>query len=147
MKPTWCSIYSLCIYQYVHVSGNYGPTIRRNKLCLCNTFYLLFCTDDCLVCRSICSCIPASTYFGRLWAHQQEEQLCLCYTLYLLFCMDDCLVCRSICSCIPASTLFRRLWAHQQEEQLCLCDTLYLLFCMDDCLVCRSICSCITNNW
>ena len=27
---------------------------------LCDTWYLLFCMNDCLVCRSICSCIPDS---------------------------------------------------------------------------------------
>jgi len=31
---------------------------REKQLCLCDTWYLLFCVDDCLVCRSICFCIP-----------------------------------------------------------------------------------------
>jgi len=30
---------------------------QEKQLCLCDTRYLLFCVDDCLVCRSICSCI------------------------------------------------------------------------------------------
>jgi len=33
---------------------------QEKQLCLCDTWYLLFCVDDCLVCRSICSCIPDS---------------------------------------------------------------------------------------
>ena len=35
----------------LHVSGDYVPIIRRKQLYLCDTWYLLFCTDDCLVCR------------------------------------------------------------------------------------------------
>ena len=31
---------------------------QEKQLCLCETWYLLFCVDDCLVCRSMCSCIP-----------------------------------------------------------------------------------------
>ena len=33
---------------------------EEKQLCLCDTLYLLFCADDCLACRSICSCIPDS---------------------------------------------------------------------------------------
>ena len=33
---------------------------QEKQLCFCDTWYLLFCVDDCLVCRSICSCIPDS---------------------------------------------------------------------------------------
>ena len=103
---------------------------QEKQLCLCDTCYLLFCLDDCLVCRSMCSCIPDS--------HPQEKQLYLCDTCYLLCCVDDCLVCMCICSCISDS--------HPQEKQLYLCDTCYLLFCVDDCLVCMSICSCIPDS-
>jgi len=34
----------------LHVSGDYVPIIRRNNY-LCDAWYLLFCVDDCLVCR------------------------------------------------------------------------------------------------
>jgi len=34
----------------LHVSVDYVPIIRRNN-CLCDTWYLLFCVDDFLVCR------------------------------------------------------------------------------------------------
>ena len=34
---------------------------QEKQLCFCDTWYLLFCVDDCPVCRSICSCIPDST--------------------------------------------------------------------------------------
>jgi len=32
-----------------------GPS---SQLYLCDTWYLVLCIADCLVCRSICSCIP-----------------------------------------------------------------------------------------
>ena len=41
MKPTWCAIYSLYIYQSLHVSGNYGPIIRRNKFLFMRHFVLV----------------------------------------------------------------------------------------------------------
>jgi len=31
---------------------------QEEQMCLCDTWYLLFCVDDSLVCWSICSCIP-----------------------------------------------------------------------------------------
>jgi hypothetical protein len=31
IKPTWCTIYSQYIYQSLHVSGDYGPIIKRNN--------------------------------------------------------------------------------------------------------------------
>ena len=33
---------------------------QEKQRCLCDTWYLLFCVDDCLVCSSISSCIPDS---------------------------------------------------------------------------------------
>jgi len=51
IKPTWFTIYSYYIYQFLHVSGYYVPIIRRNNCVLYDTWYLLFCMDDCLVCR------------------------------------------------------------------------------------------------
>jgi len=33
---------------------------QEKQLCLSDTWYFLFRVDDCLVCRSICSCIPDS---------------------------------------------------------------------------------------
>ena len=38
--------------------ANMGPSSEKKTVC--DTWYLLFCVDDCLVCRSICSCIPDS---------------------------------------------------------------------------------------
>ena len=43
---------------------------QEKQLYLCDTWYLLFCVDDCLVCRSTCSCIPDGIQ-------------------YFLFCVDD----------------------------------------------------------
>jgi len=34
-----------------------GPSSGETTV-FCDTLYLLFFVDDCLVCRSICSCIP-----------------------------------------------------------------------------------------
>ena len=31
---------------------------QEKHLCLCDTWYLLVCVDEYLVCRSTCSCIP-----------------------------------------------------------------------------------------
>jgi len=39
---------------------------EEKQLCLCDLWYLLFCVDDCLVCRSMCSCIPDS-HKRRVW--------------------------------------------------------------------------------
>jgi hypothetical protein len=35
----------------VHVSGDYVPHHQKKQLYLCDTWYLLFCMNDCLVCR------------------------------------------------------------------------------------------------
>jgi len=46
---------------YLTISTCFGQICahhQEKRLCLCDTWYLLFCVDDCLVCRSICSCIP-----------------------------------------------------------------------------------------
>jgi len=51
------------VYLYVSISTCFGRLWahhQEKQLCLCDTWYLLFCVDDCLVCRSICSCIPDS---------------------------------------------------------------------------------------
>ena len=48
---------------YLSTSTCFGPLCahhQEKQLCLCDTRYLLFCVDGCLVCRSICSCIPDS---------------------------------------------------------------------------------------
>jgi hypothetical protein len=62
---------------------------QEKQLCLCNTWYLLFCVDDCLVCRSICSYIPDShpyrinkyqvshkySCFSWWWAHSRPKHV------------------------------------------------------------------------
>jgi len=48
---------------YLSISTFFGRLWAHRQvkqLCLCDTWYLLFCVDDSLVCRSICSCIPDS---------------------------------------------------------------------------------------
>ena len=48
---------------YLSISTCFGPLCahhQEKQLCLCDTSYLLSCVDDCLVCRSICSCTPDS---------------------------------------------------------------------------------------
>jgi len=47
---------------YLSISTYFGRLWthhQEKQLCFCDTWYL-FCVDDCLVCRSICSCIPDS---------------------------------------------------------------------------------------
>ena len=42
------------VWMTVWYAGAYDPAHQEEKqLCLCDTWYLLFCVDDCLVCRSI----------------------------------------------------------------------------------------------
>jgi len=53
----------LLAYLYFSISTCFGRLWAHNQekqLWLCDSWYLLFCVDDCLVCRSICSCIPDS---------------------------------------------------------------------------------------
>jgi len=48
---------------YLSISTCFGRLCAHHQeiqLCFCDTWYLLFCVDDCLVLRSICSCIPDS---------------------------------------------------------------------------------------
>jgi len=88
------------------------------QLCLCNTWYLLFCVDDCLVYR-------VEHLFYRAY-----RTVCLCNTWYLLFCVDDFLVCRVEHLFYPA------------YRTVCLCNTWqYLLFCVDDWYARWNICS------
>ena len=55
-----------CVYATLGTCYSVWMTIRlwahhqKKQLCLCDTWYLLFCVDKCPVCRSICSCIPDS---------------------------------------------------------------------------------------
>jgi len=44
---------------YLSISTCFGR-LCAHHLCLCDAWYLLFCVDDCLICRSICSCIPST---------------------------------------------------------------------------------------
>jgi len=67
-------VYLLLVY--LSISTCFGQICvhhQEKQLYLCDTWYLLFCVDDCLVCRSICSCIPDSQF---------------------VFCTADSLVCR-----------------------------------------------------
>jgi len=51
---------------YLWISTYFGRLCahhQEKQLCLCDTWYLLFCVDDCLVCRVVCRlapCIPDS---------------------------------------------------------------------------------------
>jgi len=48
---------------YLSISTCFGKIWthhQETQLCFCVTWYLLFCVDDCLVCRSLCYCIPDS---------------------------------------------------------------------------------------
>ena len=108
---------------------------QEKKLCLWDTCYLLFCVDDCRVCR-VEWVIPPSLYdlvnkanlvippslYDLVNKANLVRNLFLVY-LFLVY--------------LSISTCFGLLCAHHQEKQLCLCDTCYLLFRVDDCLVCR----------
>jgi len=53
---------------YLSISTYFGRLCahhQEKQLCLCDTCYLLFSMDDCLVCRSIRSCIPDSHTHSR----------------------------------------------------------------------------------
>ena len=136
---TWYLVF--CVDDWY--AGAYAPAYQtvihteyhqEEQLCLCDTWYLVCCVGDCLVCRSICCCIPDShpyrissggtTVFMRHlvlvipcgWlSSMQEHKL-----------VDDHLVCRSICS-------WMTIWYAGE----------YLV---NDHLVCRSICSCIPDS-
>jgi len=58
---------NLCLVYLFLVYLSISTCFRRlcahhqyKQLCVCDTWYLSFCVDDCLVCRNICSCIPDS---------------------------------------------------------------------------------------
>jgi len=56
---------------YLSISTCFGRLCahhQEKQPCLCDTWYLLFCVDDSLVCRSICSCIPDSPDDGPIFA-------------------------------------------------------------------------------
>ena len=60
-------VHSLFLVQlflvYLSISTCFGRLCahhQEKQMCLCDTWYLLFYVDDCLVCRSIRSCIPDS---------------------------------------------------------------------------------------
>jgi hypothetical protein len=90
-KTNWCTIYSYYIYIYesLHVSGYYGPIIRRYN-CVYGTLgtcYSVWTTSM----QGIPDSHPhriTQTQLFLLWAHHKEKQLCLCDTWYLLFCVD-----------------------------------------------------------
>ena len=97
---------------------------QEKQLCLCDTCYLLFCVDDCLLCRvefhpayrkymvlvivcgwlsgmqgGIPPCIPevlgtCYSLWMTVWYAGWNSTLHTGSTRYLLFCVDDCLVCR-----------------------------------------------------
>ena len=57
------NLFALCLFLvYLSISTSFGRLCahHQEKLCLCDTSYLLFCLDDCLVCMSMCSCIQDS---------------------------------------------------------------------------------------
>jgi len=75
---------------YLSISTSFGQLCgyhQEKQLYLCDTWYLLFCMDDCLVCRfEFCmdDCLVCRVEF------------CMddCLVCRVEFCMDDCLVCR-----------------------------------------------------
>jgi hypothetical protein len=50
MKPTWCTIF-LNMFLFSTCFGRLCARHHEIQLCLCDIWYLLFCMDDCLVCR------------------------------------------------------------------------------------------------
>jgi hypothetical protein len=82
-------VHNFSYYVYfvsLHVPGNHVPIIRRNKLYLCDTWYMPLYIDDCLVCRTECFIPPSiadrhpyrvtnarcridTVYFSWWWAH------------------------------------------------------------------------------
>jgi len=48
----------VCSFLFSTCLGRLCALHQEKQLCLCDTWYLLFCVYDCLVCRSICSGIP-----------------------------------------------------------------------------------------
>jgi hypothetical protein len=69
---------------------------QEKQLCFCDTLYLLFCVDDCLVCRveyllfCVDDCLVCRVEYLLFCVDD-----CLVYRVeYSLFCVDDCLVCR-----------------------------------------------------
>ena len=101
---------------------------QEKQLCLCNTWYLLFCVGDCLVWRSICYYMTVwyGGAYAPAWLSGMEEHML----------MHDCLVRRSICSCMTVwyGGAYAIVWLSGMEEHM-------LLY---GCLVWRSICSCMT---
>jgi hypothetical protein len=82
---------------FLHVSGDYVPTIRRNN-CIyvtLGTCYSVWMTAWYAGAYALAyqTVIHVSTCFGRLCAHHQKKQLYLCNTWYLSLCTDDCLIC------------------------------------------------------
>jgi len=114
---------------------------QEKQQCLYDTWYLLFCMDDCLVCsnyvpiirRNNCVYVTLGTcysvwmtvwYAATMCPSSGEATLFMWHLVFVILCgwLSD----------------MQQLCAHHQEEQLCLCDTWYLLFCVDDCLVCSN---------
>jgi len=63
---------------------------QEKQLCLCDTWYLLFCVDDCLLCRSI-TVFMRHLVFVILcgWLSGMQEQNCVhathvaCYSVWM----------------------------------------------------------------
>jgi hypothetical protein len=56
---------------YLSISTCFGRLCahhQEKQLCLCDTWYLLFCTDDCLVCR-------VEFHFSWWWAHSHPKHV------------------------------------------------------------------------
>jgi len=130
----------MLLHQFPHVSGDCAHH-KEKQLYLCDTWYLLFCVDNWLVCRSTCSCINLHMFQVTVPIIRRNNciygTLGTCYSVWMTGWYVGAYAPASI------STCFRWLCAHHQEKQLYLWDTWYLLFCVDDWLVCRSTCSCI----
>jgi hypothetical protein len=141
-----CSCIQTDIYLFFSTCfGQICAHHQEKQLYLCDTWYLLFCMDDCLVCRSICSVIPDSYLFiifcmfranmcpssGETTVFMRHLVLVILYGW--LSGMQEHMLFHTRQSFL-FSTCFGRLYAHHQEKQLYLCYTWYLSLCMDDCL-------------
>ena len=87
---------------YLSISTCFGQLCahkQEKQLSLCDTWYLLFCVDDCLVCRVESPCVDNCLLY-RVESPCVDN--CLVYRVESP-CVDDCLVCRVKSPCIPGS--------------------------------------------
>ena len=127
----------------LHVSGGYGPIIRRNN-CVFATLY---------TCYSVWMTVwyaeayaPAFIFINlymfraAMGSSSGETTVFLRHFALVILCgwlsgtQKHMLLHLYLLNC----TCFGRLWVHHQEKQLCFCDTWCILYCVDDRLVIRT---------